>query len=550
MVDDTDRERIDDTLRSGEIESAQREIESILERSDSQQFSAGDLCWLYRKKAQCLFMRNEYSKAGVAARTALEYTEGEEARHDRALALNMLGIIHGELADYERSIEYLEPAYEIQRDLGGDRLGSLLNNLGNIHLLMKSYDRALDYFRRAVDTGEERNDRWLVALGTRNVGRVLSAAGRTDEAIRTHRESIRLFEETGDPIQEFHARIRLAEALDVAGETDEAEHIYRDCVAQSFARDGISWPEKLYGSFGRHLAGKGKWDEARTMLERAIEQLGDIEDHENLPEWRSLLSRSREIDGDLAGALSEQRYAFDVLSRLFERKTERRLHETMARFDLNRIVREKDEYRDRNVQLERALEEVNRLRDQLALRNAELAELATRDSLTGVFNRRRLFSALEAELQRTRRYGHDLSLAMFDLDEFKAINDRYGHLVGDKVLTGVAETLMRSTRTTDTVARYGGEEFVLLMPETSLDAAVSIGEKLRSAIAESDWSHVSQGLTVTVSVGVGVFRHDKSPQEFIHRIDMMLYEAKEGGRNRLVTFGPVSGGGSSPHSHA
>lgn len=537
MSDDTRRQRIDDTIRNGEIRSAQREIESILERADAEPPAADELCWLYRKKAQCLFMRHEYAEAGVAARQALENAERGEDRPGRALALNMLGIIHGELADYERSIEYLESAYEIEREIDGDRIGSLLNNLGNIHLLLKSYDRALAYFRRAEDTGRERDDRWLLALATRNTGRALTAAGRREEAIPAHRESVRLFEETGDPMQEFHARIRLAEALEEAGETEEAERIYRDCVVLAETRDGISWPEKLYGSFGRLLANKGRWDEARDMLDRAIKQMDGTEEHESLPTWRALLSRAREMHGDLPGALAEQRCAFDLLSRLFERKTEQRLHETMARHDLNRVVRE-------NEQLEQALKEVNRLRDELALRNAELAELATRDSLTGVFNRRRLFSALEAELQRTRRYERNLSLVMFDLDEFKAINDRYGHVVGDKVLVGVAEILMRSTRTTDTVARYGGEEFILLMPETPLAAAVPIGEKLRRAIAESDWSHIAEGLSVTASVGVGVFHPTDTPQSLIHRIDMMLYEAKGRGRNQVVTFDADGGGGS------
>ncbi len=549
VVDDTRRERIDETIRNGDIKGALSAIELILEETGSEHLAADELCWLYRKKAQCLFMRNEYADAGVVAREAVEHAERGNDVHGRALVLNLLGVIHGELADYERSIEYLELAYELQRDLGGDRIGSLLNNLGNIHLLMKSYDRALDYFRRAADTGSERDDHWLVALATRNVGRVLSAAGRTDEAIRTYRESVQLFEEIGDPIQEFHARIKLAEALEEIDETEEAERIYRECVAQAKTREDVSWPEKLYGSYGRLLADNGNWQEARRMLGRAIELLGDTEDHESLPTWRALLSRAREMGGDLPGALAEQRCAFDVLSRLFERKTEQRLHETMARFDLNRIIREKEQYRNRNEHLEQALNEVNRLRDELALRNAELAELATRDSLTGVYNRRRLFSTLEAELQRTRRYGHDLSLAMFDLDEFKAINDRYGHVVGDTVLAGVAELLMRSTRTTDTVARYGGEEFVLLMPETPLDSAVAIGEKLRGAVAENDWNHISPGLTVTVSVGIGVSGNADSPQDLIHRIDLMLYHAKERGKNQVVTFDADGSEQRIPHRH-
>lgn len=156
--------------------------------------------------------------------------------------------------------------------------------------------------------------------------------------------------------------------------------------------------------------------------------------------------------------------------------------------------------------------------------------LARRDGLTGLFNHRVFQETVREEIGRARRYNRPLSLVMIDFDRFKDLNDRFGHPVGDQVIRRVAETLKRAARTTDRVFRYGGEEFCLLLTETPIDKAQLVADRLRMEIATDE----SDGPRVTASMGVAVYKSGEKPQDFIERADRALYEAKNGGRDRVV----------------
>jgi diguanylate cyclase (GGDEF)-like protein/PAS domain S-box-containing protein len=165
---------------------------------------------------------------------------------------------------------------------------------------------------------------------------------------------------------------------------------------------------------------------------------------------------------------------------------------------------------------------------------AQLRELATHDSLTGVFNRRHFFDVAERELARAERYAHPLSLAMVDLDHFKHINDAYGHATGDHVLRLFADACRNELREIDVIARHGGEEFVVLFIETPQTVAISVCERVRRAVELLAFSTPdgTEG-RFTISIGV-VERHDgESLVAMLRRADENMYAAKDAGRNRL-----------------
>ncbi len=161
-----------------------------------------------------------------------------------------------------------------------------------------------------------------------------------------------------------------------------------------------------------------------------------------------------------------------------------------------------------------------------------LAQLALKDALTGLPNRRHLNAALQEEAARAERYGHPLSVALCDIDEFKRVNDRFSHGVGDRVLQEVARILERNIRSVDTVARYGGEEFLFIFPETEAAQAHTACEKIRQEVEQHSWSHLHPDLYITVSIGVanGV---QQSPEQLLNNADLKLYEAKRSGRNQV-----------------
>jgi diguanylate cyclase (GGDEF)-like protein len=158
--------------------------------------------------------------------------------------------------------------------------------------------------------------------------------------------------------------------------------------------------------------------------------------------------------------------------------------------------------------------------------------LASSDPLTGVLNRRAFFDIAEYELNRSRRYGHATTIAYIDLDNFKGINDRLGHAVGDSLLITVAKTISSNIRSTDILSRFGGDEFVILLPETPVDAAAAflakIHNQLNQAMSAPNWP---------VSFSIGAVTYPKAPpgvEEVIKKADMLMYEVKRSGKDRLL----------------
>ena len=186
-------------------------------------------------------------------------------------------------------------------------------------------------------------------------------------------------------------------------------------------------------------------------------------------------------------------------------------------------------------------ERVEVLRAQTGAAEALLVEqrrLALTDPLTQLPNREALNGQLSREEERYRRYGRPLSLAVCDIDRFKAVNDRYGHATGDAVLREVAACLRESLRETDFVARFGGEEFVILLPETAPEQAAGALDTVRMAVAARRVEcRGAAPLSVTVSFGVACFGEGDDAERVFIRADAALYQAKGAGRDRVIVFG-------------
>jgi len=161
---------------------------------------------------------------------------------------------------------------------------------------------------------------------------------------------------------------------------------------------------------------------------------------------------------------------------------------------------------------------------------AEIYLLATTDSLTGIANRRQFSTFLASEIDRAKRYGTPMSLAMCDIDYFKRVNDTFGHDVGDHVLQALTSLVKENIRANDVVARWGGEEFMILMPQSDVEAASNVSEKLRLAIAGHHFNNLDK---LTVSLGVTGFEPQDDLNSLLKRVDEALYEAKKKGRNRV-----------------
>ncbi|MCD4829025.1 MAG: diguanylate cyclase [Candidatus Cloacimonetes bacterium] len=159
-----------------------------------------------------------------------------------------------------------------------------------------------------------------------------------------------------------------------------------------------------------------------------------------------------------------------------------------------------------------------------------LQHRSTTDALSGLLNRGTIMQRLYEEVQRAQRYSHSLSVALFDLDHFKRINDTWGHIAGDKVLRRTSEVMMEHARETDICGRYGGEEFLLLLPDTALEQAQVLAERIRVELENTVFEQTDLHLTLSG----GISQYDgQSCAELVHAADLLLYKAKDAGRNRV-----------------
>jgi len=199
--------------------------------------------------------------------------------------------------------------------------------------------------------------------------------------------------------------------------------------------------------------------------------------------------------------------------------------------------KELEQRRDAQAALEKANEQLQAQIRQIEALQVELSEQAIRDPLTGLFNRRYLKDTLEREIARAKRENLPIGIMIMDIDEFKNVNDLYGHNAGDKMLQEMGELLKTNIRTEDIVCRYGGEEFVIVMPGASLGVAYERAELIRQKFEQMWVPYEGELLHATISLGVAAFPiHGTDGEDALIRADRALYQAKQAGRNRVIPY--------------
>ena len=208
------------------------------------------------------------------------------------------------------------------------------------------------------------------------------------------------------------------------------------------------------------------------------------------------------------------------------------LHNTILAFRNNeQNIKKEKFYKDEIGQM---IEQFFQMKEKIDDDNEKLRQLATTDPLTQIYNRRAFFEIANSFFSLAKREKVELSIMILDIDFFKKINDTYGHLTGDKILQHLTKVVQTTLRKSDIFARYGGEEFIILLPNTNLDAAQNVAQKIRLEIERTP-SHIDgRDIFITISIGCSSLRQDDSSlNEIILRADKALYKAKENGRNRV-----------------
>jgi two-component system, sensor histidine kinase LadS len=221
--------------------------------------------------------------------------------------------------------------------------------------------------------------------------------------------------------------------------------------------------------------------------------------------------------------------AYALADRLYITRRDKALAQAAALYAQQQLV---ETLQDSERYLE---EQIQERTQELSDKNKELERLSITDQLTGVFNRLKLTTLLEDELERNKRYQNGLTLLMIDADHFKAINDTYGHPAGDRVLADIAARLRAHSRHNDAAGRWGGEEFLVICPGTALEGAIKLAETLRDTVAQHAFNigHDTY-INATISIGVAQLQERDTLTSLLERVDAALYQAKAKGRNRVA----------------
>ena len=437
----------------------------------------------------CLVQQGRYQDGFEALHAALRSFEALDQKPRAARALNYLAVIHEELGDYHRAFEVYREALECAvADGDTDMQGRVLANHGEALVAWGAPEQGLPVLSRAVDVLRGIGAHWHYGWCLLAIGRIHHSRADGEKAFEFHRAALEAVEQGHSP----RARV------------------------------------EVYAGLGELHSLRNQHPESVRWLEKALALATSLGIRREIFKTHKLLSEAHKRAGDFELALKHHEQFHEVRSGVFDELARERVATLKAEFELERALEAREHER----------RELHAKYTQLEQRAETLTHLSVRDGLTGLFNRRHFEEALSLELQRARSFGQTLCLALLDVDHFKRINDGYSHVVGDAVLRTIAQVLQRELRASDVAARYGGEEFVLILPHTALDGARIAAEKVRVAIATSQWSHLTPGRGVTASLGLAEWKTGETSTELVRRADQALYAAKAGGRNRVRASAP------------
>jgi diguanylate cyclase len=267
-----------------------------------------------------------------------------------------------------------------------------------------------------------------------------------------------------------------------------------------------------------------------TELDKHIRQTGT--DNEDAFNERKLIGQA--VEDEVQGLRTNVQGA-DNLEQLKSTVSERldfldQHFENYQKSDHDRFEKSQQQINDLNQRIQSMEQETESLRQTAE----QSRNLALKDALTGIWNRQALNEILDKEFVRWQRYQKPLSVILWDVDFFKRVNDNYGHAAGDKVLKTIANIFQKATRDADFIARYGGEEFMGIFPETRLEDALILANKIREKVELSKFHYEDKRVFITASAGLATFRPGDTIDDVFKRADKALYRAKQGGRNRCM----------------
>jgi diguanylate cyclase (GGDEF)-like protein len=492
-----------------------------------------------RNIAFCLFRTGDHAQALHHLDLALEVARNF---HDQRLerdCLQSIASAYVSLGEFDAAIDAVFGAYRINIELE-DVLGMIwsLNNISAMYHQLGDNQASLEYASKAIEYCESEGDLIRKASALSNQGIARCALGRFPEAIKDFEDSLAITRDLELHDITAQTLVNLAEALSGMGSHAKALKTLDtalEMVRANKQTEGVVYC--LLNAAKIELAQRHA-SEAIAYANAAVEAARDADLKSLEFQCFEVKAQAYKQQNNFENALE----AFEEFHRLEKEVRDdaanRKMRVFNAQREAERLRGEAKLEQLRNVELMQALEALEQANQakttllvELEEKSSELELLVLQDPLTRLYNRRHLENFLTEEFTRASLGNHPLPVAMLDVDDFKYVNDTFGHLIGDQVLQHLAGILHTVLRSSDMPARYGGEEFAFVLPRSTPQDALIVCERIRTTVEHYDWESIQVGLKVTVSIGMVWDTNVANFEKLISRADDRLYEAKRYGKN-------------------
>ena len=476
------------------------------------------------------FRQREFEEALTIAFRALRlYTQlGYTA--ELAKIFSIIAIIYIELGDFVNAYTYLLKQLSFAEEFDDvETAACAAHDIGLLYdVHTQNTTLALSYFDQAQAQFEALNQAWGSCISKANKSALYIKIGEYEKALVLAKEALAYGIKHEHDTAKCYAYCRLGcihAALD--NRTEAISYLNQALIlSRQLSYDEIS-AEALFTKAELFLSSK-ETETARKLFKEAIKASETVHNDSILRKCYVGISESYKVDGDFHMALNNYESYIAASENEKHNENKRKLRNIELIKTMETLRQDAEVTKTQNIALVEKVDELNKLQQ-------ELYHLSTRDALTNLYNRRYATEQIGIIFSRAKRHNFPLSIALLDLDHFKSINDNFSHLVGDAVLQAVAQILNDSTREIDIASRYGGEEFLLIFPNTAIEGASLVCDRIRVKIESYDWESIAKGLSVTTSIGLAHGADKENAEELIAIADALLYESKAKGRNTLTT---------------
>ncbi len=476
--------------------------------------------------------------------------------------------------DYHLALSQSLEALSIYTDLRDSaRQAQSLRNLAAIYLCMNEYNKAMSTLLKAMEIARHLDDPTWLGETLMTMGMVYLLAGDSSQAILEFKKSLQIFQPLNNVKQMAYTYCNLAAAYKAEGEFDifnqylerceraakqvGSDYIRIDCLRQRGQYEiqiGNLDGAKNYFQQSLELAEKhnyqadkvastiwlsdiqyrqGHLQEAVEMLLWVLEQAQKNRYEEGSLHAHKKLATIYEQLGDYANAYLYLQKYLDLELKISNEKNDLKYKSLETIYRTQSMQSEARIIQNKNDQLDKEINERRWAEDALRQSEEKYRRLANIDPLTGLNNRRYFYELALNEFRRIKRYYHPLAILIMDIDHFKTINDQFGHLAGDQVLKLTARHMESILREVDIIGRFGGEEFIILFPETTIDQAVPVANRLLHLFTTAQFEVKNEMVKITVSIGLAGNEEGLSLDTLINRSDQAMQESQKKGGNRI-----------------